>query len=396
MRRGLLALTFAVNVTISVLATSQPADAAGAGSYGDISSTVVPQPGGAPSIFIPAEGVITNSWSANGGWPSYPIALYTTAPPATSTTRGFATSRAVAVLQPDGSPSIFFQGVGGSLWNYWYVNGTWDAAEIASSGVQSAPAAILQPNGSPSVFVVGPNESLLNYWYIPGQGTWGSATAAGAGSIDQVPAVVADPCDGTPDVIGEGPGHTLNEWYYSPGVWRGPGPITGTGTVFSAPGVVLQPDGTTSVFVVGPNHSLLNFWWHPLIGVDFPACFRPNNNTNSLGEGTVAGPGSAYSTPAVALQSDGAPTVFTLGPSGSVLNQWYIAGSGTWGAATVESPGSGTSQVFGVLTQTDGTPEVFFAHQDGSLWLSSYAKGTWANVNWGVSDAPIETFTDPS
>ena len=111
---------------------------------------------------------------------------------------------------------------------------------------------------------------------------------------------------------------------------------------------------------------------------------------------TVSGPGLGYSTPAVTLQHDGAPTVFSLGPDGSLLNKWYIPSQGTWGSATVESPGSATSQVFGVLAQADGAPEVFFAHQDGSLWLSTYSGGNWNNLNWGVNDAPVETYTDAS
>ena len=247
------------------IALAQPA--AMSLSYGGANSTVVPQPDGAPSIFIQAGGIVYNSWYDDGNWPSYPIAAYTPpmGPPSGSLPYGSATSRAVAILQPDGSPSIFFQGLGGSLWNCWYVNGTWDSAEIASGGVASTPAAILQANGALSLFVVGQNHSLLNYWYIPASASWGEGTVASPGSAFQVPAAVTTA--GGPQVFVEGPDHSL--WWYdyisALGMWFGQPVATlqGGGFAFSAPSVVLQTDGTASIFVLGPHNSLVNYWFPP-------------------------------------------------------------------------------------------------------------------------------------
>jgi len=393
----------------SASASAQDETAAPDPSYGGVSSAVVPQPDGPPSIFIQAGGIVYNSWYANGGWPWYPIAAYTPpmGPPPGSLPYGFATSRAEAVLQPDGSPSIFFEGVGGSLWNYWYVSGAWDSAEIASSGAQSTPVAILQPNGAPSVFVIGPNNSLLNYWYIVGTGKWGEGTVSGAGSVFQAPAAVVDPQSTLPDVFAEGPSHYLIEYQYAlGGTWSSAevADTSGGAPAFSAPAAVVQPNGGISVFVVGPNHSLVNYWQpiYPPCESGLPCPIQPaqpcptstGSSAPCWNSATVAGQGSAYSSPAVVLQPDGAPTTFILGPSGSLLNYWYVPNPAEWGSGTVEPPGS-TSQVFGVLVQTDGAPQVFSAHQDGSLWYSSYAQGSWNNVEWGVNDAPVETYTDP-
>lgn len=389
-----------VPCVVTAVVAPTDAEAGVASSSGDISSSVVAQPNGAPSLFIQANGTIFNNWDANGTWLSSRMAFYTTSPPANASTLGFASSRAVAVLQPDGAPSIFFQGTGGSLWNYWYVNGTWDSAEIVPNGVASAPVAILQPNGSPSVFVVGPNKSLLNYWYIPGQGSWGSGTVAGGGSVFQVPAAAADPGSGAPDVFVEGPNHELVEYSYWSGTWSH-SPIAafgGAATAFSAPGVVVQPGGPISIFVVGPHASLLNYWFPPscipssstICTAELQVCPTP-----CWGSATVAQQGSAFSTPEVISQSNGAPTTFVLGPNGSVLNYWYIPSQGTWSSGTVEPPGSETSQVFGALAQTDGSPEVFFAHEDGSLWAASYSQGGWTNSNFAVNDVPVDTYTDP-
>jgi len=379
----------------SAPASAQDEAAAPGPSYGGVSSAVVPQPDGAPSIFIQANGIVYNSWYANGGWPRYPIAFYTTSPPANSVTSGFATSRAVAVLQPDGSPSIFFQGVGGSLWNYWYVSGAWDSAEIASTGVESTPVAILQPNGSPSVFFVGPDNSLRNYWYIPSQGTWGLGIVAGAGSAFGAPAAATSPpySIGEPEVFVEGPDHSLIGYFYYLGSWQSE-VIAGNGSVYSSPAVVLQPDEQDylSLFFVGPNDSLINYWASENTMTACLSCYPAPAQFSSA---RVAGAGLAFSSPVVTLQPDGAPSVFVLGPSGSVLNYFYSMSQPGWGSGTVEPPGSTTSQLFGVLLQSDGAPQVFSAHQDGSLWYSSYAQGSWNNVEWGVNDAPVETYTDP-
>lgn len=226
--------------------------------------SVVLQPDGSPSVFARgAGGSLWNYRYGSGVWNSYEVAPNGVAsPPA-------------AVLQPDGSPSVFFVGTSGSLWNYWYASGLWHSHEIVSSGVISTPAVVLQQNGAPSVFVQSTGNGLLNYWYIASPGIWGSATLAGAGSDDSSPAVV------TQVNAGDAP----------------------------------------SVFIEGPGHSLLNYWYIPAQGI--------------FGAATVAGSGSAYSAPGVALQADGAPNIFFEGPDNTLWNYWYVGR--TWESSQVAS-----------------------------------------------------------
>ena len=362
-----LGILLAGSVVTATAATAQP-------SSDEIGSAVVPQPDGLPSVFVGGNESTGNWWYGGGEWLLYPFPVSSVSSPA-------------VVLQLDGSPSVFFQGAGGSLWNYWYVSGTWYSRQIASGGVESAPAAILQPDGAPSVFVVGPNRSLLNYWYIPSQGGWGAGTVAPADSAFSAPAAVVNPSSDAPEVFVEGPNHSLVYYFYcaigcgvSPrGSWSGEAVAAGAGSynlAFSAPAVVGQPDGDVSVFVVGPDNSLGNYWGGPY---ETQCEATANWFVSCWSSGTVAGDGLAHSAPALTLQPDGVPSAFTLGPNGSLLNFWYISSQRTWGSATVESPTMGVSQVVGVLGQTDGTPEVFF-DAGGILWTSSYSQGTWGNA----------------
>jgi len=214
------------------------------------SSSVIAQPNGAPSVFVTAgDGSLWNYWYVNARWDAAELAA------------GGVASSPVVVLQADDAPSVFFEGIGGSLWNYWYVSGSWDRAEIAPSGVASAPTAMLQPNGAPSVFVEGTGDSLLNYWYIVSEGTWGAATVAGPGSTYSAPAVISQPTNGAPSVFVEGTGDSLlNYWYIdSEGTW-GAATVAGPGSTYSAPAVISQPDGSPSVFVQGLA-AVWNYWY---------------------------------------------------------------------------------------------------------------------------------------
>ncbi|HMK62346.1 MAG TPA: hypothetical protein VK386_01905 [Acidimicrobiales bacterium] len=321
-------------------------------------SYVVAQPDGQPSAFVDQGGALWNYWFANGSMDSAEIVA------------GGVASNPVAVDQPDGEPSVFFQGAGGTLWNYWYANGNWGGAEIAGGGVASAPAAILQANGAPTVFVEGPGDSLLNYWYIPAQGTWGAGTAAPAGSIFSAPAVIWQVNAGdAPSVFAEGPGNSLLNYWYIPaqGTW-GASTVASPGRAFSAPSVMAQvsADYAPSVFVEGPGNSLINYWYIPAQG--------------TWGAGTVSGPGTAHSTPAVVPQVNAGdvPSVFVEGPGNSLLNYWYIPAQGTWGAGTVSGQGT-TDSAPGVIDGQDGAPTVFCQGPSGSPFNFTYTDGTWVD-----------------
>ena len=277
------------------------------------------------------------------------------------------------VLQPDGQPSVFEKGPGGSLWNYWYANGSWASSELLSGGVSSTPTVILQSNGSPSVFFEGAGGSLWNYWYA--NGSWGAAQIAPSG-VASTP-VVGVQNNGAPTIFVQASDGSLLNYFYVAllGRW-GAGQVAPSGTTFSSPAVFPQPaaGGAPSVFVQGPGNSLMNYWYIPSLG--------------TWGAATVASTGSAFSAPAVMQQqgASGVPSVFVEGPGGSLFNFWYVPQQGTWGAATIESGGADATTP-GLTSQPNGSPSVFFQGSDGSLWNYWYVNGTWAGAQ--PSDPPV-------
>ena len=342
---------------VVVIGTASPSSADSSSnlgvSIGNATSAVVQQPDGSPSVFVEGlGGSLWNYWYVNGVWDSAEIV------------GSGVLSTPVAVLQTDGSPSVFFQGTGGSLWNYWYVNGVWDAAEILASGVASTPAVILSPD-IPSVFFQGPGHSLLNVWYVPSSGSWGSATVAFPGSAYSAPAAWQSTfCCGSPAVFVIGPDQSFVEYDYQNGSWPARTvPNTGPSAA-SSPGLG-PPNQIYAVGGAAGGSNSLAQWQAPGWGSAF----------NS--EAQVAGPGTAYSSPAVLVQIFGyayGASIFFVGPSDSLLNYWFSFGN--QGAATVASPGSATA-VIGVTAQPNGAPSAFFEGPNGTLWNAWYVSGSW-------------------
>jgi len=327
---------------------------------GSVASYVVAQANGAPSVFVKgAGGSLWNYWYANGTWGSYEMV------PAG------VTSSPTVILQSDGSPSVFFEGAGGALWNYWYVpsQAVWGSKEIAA-GVASTPAVGVQSNGAPTIFVQASDGSLVNYFYVASQGIWGAETVAAAGTASSAPAVMGQVnAGGAPSVFVEGPGGSLLNYWYVPwmGSW-GSATVAGAGSAASAPALLPQSNGAPSVFVEGPGGSLANYWYVPSMG--------------SWGSATIAGGGSDSSAPAVMGQvsAGGAPSVFVAGPGGSLVNYWYVPSQGVWGAATVENAGQDATTP-GLTAQANGAPSVFFQSADGTLWNYWYANGSWLSAD---------------
>ena len=363
---GLIVATDVAGVTNSAAANPVSATGSSLVPPGSVASYVVSQPDGAPSVFVKRQGgSLWNFWYANGSWASSEI------------TTGGMSSSPTAILQTNGSPSVFFQGSGGSLWNYWYANGSWASTEIASSGVGSVPAVGVQNNGAPTVFVQSTDGSLLNYFYIASTGAWGAGQVAPPGTALSAPSVIPQSgADGAPSVFVQGPGNALMNYWYIPaqGSW-GAATVGGPGSAFSAPAVMAQVTGAPSVFVQGPGNALMNYWYIPAQG--------------SWGAATVGGPGSAFSAPAVMGQQGlpSVPSVFVQGPGGSLLNFWYIPAQGTWGAGTVQNAGL-DSTTPGLTSQSNGAPSVFFQGSDGSLWNYWYVNGTWDS---GEPSLPVVT-----
>ena len=324
------------------------------------------------------------------------------------------------VLQPDGSPSIFVEETGGSLFNYWYVNGVWDAAEIVSSGVWSYPTAVLQPDGSPSVFFIGSGGSLWNYSYV--NGTWPSTdiatsdvTSIGQSGLYGAPDVIIQ--GGEPTVFVAGTGNTnvgsnvAGIWEYtesSSGTWSsneivaassnvglGMGPAivvtapnsAGTASLFVNQGgalweyqapdwtgsqvipggsvevVTLQPDGYPSIFTQNlqgsgtSTQSLLRNYWYANGAWDTADLSAPY--INDL---------------AVTLQPDGSPSVFALG-NDALWNTWYA--NGPWDNAEITTESMSTSYPLSVTVQPDGSPSVFAVDANGGLVNYWYVDGVW-------------------
>ena len=292
------------------------------------------------------------------------------------------------VSQPDGAPSVFIEGAGGTLWNYWYHAGTWLSSEIANAGVTSAPVATLQPNGSPSVFVQGTGGALENYWYVPPSGTatasWAKQVITTSG-VNSTPAVQLQP-NGSPTVFFQGPGGTLlNYWYIPMGAqsfWGSGTVATGGFAVAGQPAVTLQPDGASpTLFARNAGGAVLNFW------------YIPNGASSTWGAATITTSGAA-STPAVTLENSGNPSIFVQTMGGSVLNYWYIpnGASSTWGAATVVS--SGAAQQPSVQLQPNGTPSIMVTTTGGAI-LNYWYIPNGASSTWGTGTVATKGITGP-
>ncbi|HMK62702.1 MAG TPA: hypothetical protein VK386_03700 [Acidimicrobiales bacterium] len=299
---------------------------------------------GTPTLFVDPGSALDTYWYTSGSWYSAAVAA------------SGVTSAPAALNQTDGAPSVFAEGTGNSLMNYWYVpsSGGWGAATVAGDGSTfSAPGALTQPDGTPSVFVQGPSNSLLNYWYIPSQGSWGVGTVAGPGSAFSAPAVVTQQ-DGAPSVLVEGPGGSLvNYWYdASSAAWESH-LVASPGAIDGAPAATVQSaNGAPTVFVEGAGGSIMNYWYIPSQGI--------------WGAATVVGPGSTVSTPAVMLQAGGAPTIFVETPGNALLNYWYIPAQGDWGSGTVAGQGAAQSGP-AVVPQSNGAPSVIVEGGGGSV-----------------------------
>jgi hypothetical protein len=78
---------------------------------------------------------------------------------------------------------------------------------------------INQNTGLVSVFVEGPNHTLDTYWATPGVTGWSAALViGGAASTYSTPAAVINQSTGLVSVFVEGPNHTLDTYWATPGV----------------------------------------------------------------------------------------------------------------------------------------------------------------------------------
>jgi len=175
-----------------------------------------------------ADGHLQEVWYAAGHWNG----------PADWTSSAFLgagmmqSAPSVAVT-PDGTQLVFWQGVGGHLYEAWFVSGSWNgpvdwtgSAFNGASALASAPsAAVTADGGQQMVFWRDPAGHLVEAWYASGRWSppadWTAALFGGAGLLESAPSVSIIPTTSEQVVFWRGAGNALWEAWYS-SRWNGP------------------------------------------------------------------------------------------------------------------------------------------------------------------------------
>jgi len=217
---------------------------------------------------------------------------------------------------------------------------------------------------------------------------------------DRFSTAVTDSGGNNLEVVALGPGNRLYYYWQVNGKWYGPLQIGGAGTAYSGPAIEDERGNVDNldVAVEGPNHSL-NFFWNIAA-------------TNTwYGPLQIGAPGSAYSAPAVTVDSNGDVDVAVQGPNGSLFFYWSIGG--IWygplqvaGTGTTLSAPSTAQDSLGDCGGTTNTACVGVAvkgpfnqavvyWERGGKWLApvtsgtglEYSSPTTANTNghWGTA-----------
>ncbi|HXA30499.1 MAG TPA: putative Ig domain-containing protein [Candidatus Angelobacter sp.] len=246
-------------------------------------------------------------------------------------------------LQNGGVTEVVVERVDHSLWEYYNFNGslTWNPDQIAGSGsAYSASAMALQNGNVTEVAVEGPSNSLEEYYNLNGSLAWNPDEIAGSGSTFSAPAIVVQNggCPGSPcgvtQVVVQGAGNSLQEYYNFNGslTWN-PDQIAGSGSAYSAPAMALQNGNVTEVAVEGPSNGLEEYY-----NLNGSLTWNPDQ---------IAGSGSTFSAPAIVVQNGGCPgspcgvtQVVAQGGSNSFQEYYNFNGSLTWNPDQVAGPGS--------------------------------------------------------
>jgi hypothetical protein len=196
-----------------------------------------------------------------------------------------------------GVPEVASVGKDGSLWFTDKSGGKWHRTEIAKSGAaDSGPSILAVPDGGADLAVEGPSHSLQ--YYFLANGHWFHTQLAGKNTTFSAPSLTQGP-EGLGIAI-EGPNHTL--WYYSTSAdhW-GKRQVGGNGVAFSAPSLVIRdtaqattadPAGEVDIAVENSGNSLSFF--HSLAG-------------GLWQNDVISGPGTTFSAPSLVVVG-GAPT----------------------------------------------------------------------------------------
>lgn len=249
------------------------------------------------------------------------------------------------------------------------------ATKVASTAFETAPseefrvAAAVNADQTPELVAVAKNGSLMQDHFVNGSWSGWHALPGGTG-LTGIPAV-ARGADGRLVIFARTTGGEVAEfWQSTPGAqsWHEPAK-PGPTQISSDPAVVTWPDGHLEVFArlrdghVGALSQLtaadLGRW----------------SDWTSLG-GSLGGP------PVAALNANGQPEIFALGPDGSMLHDPYR--NGTWAGWATLPGGPMFTGVPAVGSDADGRLELFARTKSGvieHLWQlagGSGGSGTWA------------------
>jgi hypothetical protein len=236
---------------------------------------------------------------------------------------------------------------------------------VGKTGIAySDPALYInQSDGTATVVAQGPNNSLYGY----GQridGSWVGPNQVGTGKtgiVYSAPAIAMNPVTGLGEAVAEGPKNSLYYyWQKSDGSWMGPLGILGgiPNIAYSTPSMAISSDGSATLLVQGPNNSMT------AIGQRSDGSWVGPLAVNSGRTGYV------YSAPSLALiNSNGLAEAVAEGPKNSLYYYWQNSDgswSGPWGMIG-GNPNLDYSVPSFDLSNLDATATLLFEGQNNSL-----------------------------
>jgi hypothetical protein len=186
-----------------------------------------------------------------------------------------------------------------------------------------------------------------------------------------------------------GPGNSLWFWWQADGstAWN-QSEVAGYGSAYSDPAITVNSAGT-EIAAEGPGNSLW-FWWNI-------------NGSPTWYSEQVAGPGTTYSAPAIA-DSGSTVDITAQGPNGTLWFYWAKYGSSAWNPVEVGGPGSdagaGTTAPGLVLGPLENPEIAVFAEyslpylwREGIFgeWTSEEVSGTAVELNTWITRAATGT-----
>ena len=158
---------------------------------------------------------------------------------------------ALATWQNSGQQDVYWRGTDGNLWEDVWSGGTWWASpgHLSVGPMGSEPAVVTNPaRNEEDVFWEGMDSQLYEAYYSNSKANWFfvSPVKPLMGPLGSEPAVAAWPAGGQAgqqDVFWKGTNGQLWEASWSNGTWTQPHEPFSSGTLGSAPAVVVNPCG---------------------------------------------------------------------------------------------------------------------------------------------------------